>query len=230
MKSATRIQVHDSNELRAALAALAERLLPEVCVETGTHTGLGSTQYLIELAARYFIEKIYTIEVSKTLHETARGNLAQFPAVECLWGLSVDREAARTFIQSDPLLLERGPEPDLYIDFLPDPVGGYLRELDGAVGGDGDSETTPRDGILSEIVPSFSSRRPLFCLDSAGGLGLLEFEIVRSLMGEATYGIWLDDVNHVKHYRSMLLVQKDPRAEVLGSNMEEGWLVALCNG
>lgn len=227
MKPAIRIQVPDTSAFRAALEVLAARLHPQVCVETGTHLGLGSTQFLLGLASRYPIEKIYTVEVSRTLHDRARANLADHPVVECLWGLTVEKGAAKEFIAADPLLRERGAEPDIYIDFLPDPVAGYLRELDGAVGGD--DETAPQDGLLATLLEQVRGRRPLICLDSAGGLGLLEFEMVQSLMGDSVFGLWLDDINHVKHYRSMRRVQEDPRAEVLGTNWEEGWLVALYN-
>jgi hypothetical protein len=95
---------------------------------------MGSTQILISLAQDRNIKRIYTIEVSRTLHQQASANLAQsIPTVECIWGLSVGKEEAAAFIRNDPLLQERGPEPDIFVDFLPDPVNGYLNELHGAV-------------------------------------------------------------------------------------------------
>ena len=130
--------------------------------------------------------------------------------------LSVDKHEAAQSIHADPLLRERGPEPDIYIDFLPDPVAGYLLELEGALGGD--------EGLAPP------GRRPLFCLDSAGGVGLLEYQTVRRLMGQKPFIVWIDDVNHVKHYRSLLDLQSDPAASHLSLNWDEGWGVALING
>lgn len=227
MNAATRIQIHESAPLRAVLEELADLLRPGVCIETGTHIGLGSTQHLIYLAKSRPIRGIYTLEISRTLHEMAKQNLHDVPLVHCLWGLSVSKEAARAFIETDPLLRERGPEPDIYIDFLPDPVAGYLQELDGAVGGD--VEAPAPDDLLRALILQHRESRPLFCLDSAGGLGLMEFQLVRNLMGSAPYGLWLDDINHVKHYRSMLEIRDDPRFSVVGWNWNEGWLVAQCN-
>lgn len=202
---------------------------PQICVETGTHKGLGSTQLLLGLAARTpSIRRIYTMEVSRSLFIQSQSNLGHSVLVTSLFGLSVPRKAAREFIQNDPLLRERGQEPDIYIDFLPDPVAGYLQELDGAVGGD--SDAAPPEDLLGRLLPEVEAARPLFCLDSAGGLGLLEYRTVRKAMGNRPFGLWLDDINHVKHYRSSQDAANDPVVEVLGRNWEEGWMLALVNG
>jgi hypothetical protein len=71
----------------------------------------------------------------------------------------VDKAESIEFIQSDPLLLERGQDPDIYIDFLPDPVSGYLRELEGALGGD-PSLSPPGQGCSIRWSPSFAHRGP----------------------------------------------------------------------
>src|SRR5262245_23985715 len=120
MKPTVRIQVHESALLRQKLVEFGRILRPGVCIECGTHRGTGSTRILLEVAATCSIPRIYTMEISKNLYEESRRNLAIFPQVECLWGLSVDSREAAEFIQNDPLLLERGPDPDIYIDFLPD--------------------------------------------------------------------------------------------------------------
>lgn len=227
MKPAVRIQVHDSQPLRHRLIALATILRPQVCIECGTHRGTGSTRILLEVAAACAIPRIYTMEISRNLFEESRRNLALHPQVECLWGLSVRKDAAIAAITGDPLLLERGPDPDIYIDFLPDPVQGYLNELEGALGGD-DGAKAP-DGLLDTLLPTFVDRRPLLCLDSAGGTGWLEYQTVRRIMGSRPFLVWVDDINHVKHYRSLLDLQADPAVSGLELHWEEGWAVALVN-
>ena len=94
----------------------------------------------------------------------------------------------------------------------------------------GDAGEAPPDRLLQSLVPSFADRRPLFCLDSAGGVGLLEYQTVRRLMGARPFIVWIDDVNHVKHYRSLLHPQSDPAASHLNLNWDEGWGAALVNG
>jgi hypothetical protein len=136
----------------------------------------------------------------------------------------VRKEEAVEFVRSDWLLQQRGPEPDIYIDFLPDPVGGYLAEL----GGDSASEEPP-EGLFYALIPSFADRRPLICLDSAGGTGWLEYQTVRRLMGQRCFAIWLDDINHVKHYRSLLDLQQDEAVSHLSLHWDDGWCVALVN-
>ncbi len=227
MKPAVRIQVYESTQLRERLVELGHILRPGVCIECGTHVGKGSTRILVEVAAACGIPRIYTMEISRALYEQSRQNLSIFPQVECLWGLSVKKDEAAEFLRTDPLLLERGPEPDIYIDFLPDPVAGYLGELEGALGGD--SGLRPPDGLLHALVPSFADRRPLFCLDSAGGVGWLEYQTVRELMGDRPFAVWLDDINHVKHYRSLIHLQNDPAATEVSLHWEEGWGVGLVN-
>jgi hypothetical protein len=49
-------------------------------------------------------------------------------------------------------------------------------------------------------------------------------------MGQKPFIVWIDDVNHVKHYRSLLDLQSDPAASRLSLNWDEGWGVALING
>ena len=40
------------------------------------------------------------------------------------------------------------------------------------------------------------------------------------------YLLLLDDINHIKHFRSYRHVKADPRFEVLGVDEREGWLLA----
>lgn len=227
MKPAERIQVPDSEPLRDALAAICDALRPEVAVECGTYLGLGSTRLLVELASDFGMERIYTLENSRSRWLQARENLAAFPQVECHWGLSVDRAEAAQFITDDALLRETGPEPDIFIDHLPDPVAGYLRELERAP--DETITEMPPDRLLEALAPLFTGRRPLFCLDSAGGVGLLEYRTVRKLMGNRPHAIWADDVNHVKHYRTLLELRTDPAVSQLRVFWDDGWCVALLN-
>lgn len=124
--------------------------------------------------------------------------------MQVVWGLSVTRREATSFIESDPLLRDLDPELDIFVDFLPDPRGGYLNEIRCAIGG-GDAQKAP-EGVLVPLLIKHRADQPLIILDLAGGMGWLEFQIVRETMGDQPYLLFLDDINHIKHYRSKLVI------------------------
>jgi hypothetical protein len=45
-------------------------------------------------------------------------------------------------------------------------------------------------------------------------------------MGDQPFLLFLDDINHVKHYRSKLAIERSADFVVYGSDFEEGWMVA----
>jgi hypothetical protein len=55
----------------------------------------------------------------------------------------------------------------------------------------------------------------LIFLDSSGGVGLLEFQRVRELPKEILNEklIMLDDINHIKHYRSLQWMKENCKVE-----------------
>jgi hypothetical protein len=138
--------------------------------------------------------------------------------------LSVTRREAIAFIESDPLLRDLDPELDIFVDFLPDPRSGYLNEIRCGIGG-GDAQEAP-EGVLVSLLIKHRADQPLITLDSAGGMGWLEFQIVRETMGDRPYLLFLDDINHIKHYRSKLTIETSEDFVVYGSDYEEGWMVA----
>src|SRR5207249_2262859 len=76
--------------------------------------------------------------------------------------------------------------------------------------------------------PSLSVRdaNPLVLLDSAGGTGWMEFTTLRQTMGDRAYVLLLDDVHHVKHYRSLEHVRRDPSFHIIGLDERHGWMLA----
>ena len=228
MKPAVRLEMPNTDRVIAVLAEGIRRFAPQVVVESGTFLGTGSTRIIIRAFAGKLPPKFYSIEVSDQLRRRAMENLSDTPVVECLWGLSIGKEHAREFLLNDPLLKELDPNLDIYVDFLPDPVGGYLKELDGSMGGEIQGACPER--LLEQLLEKHRQDRPLICLDSAGGIGWLEFQEVLRLQAEYPFLLFLDDINHVKHYRSKVYVETTPGFEVIGSDLEEGWVVALFSG
>ena len=77
------------------------------------------------------------------------------------------------------------------------------------------------------LLENHRADRPLICLDSAGGLGWLEFQEMLRFQQGHPFLLFLDDINHVKHYRSKLYVEGSGDFHVIDSDQEDGWMVAL---
>jgi hypothetical protein len=194
-----------------------KRFKPSVIVETGTHLGTGSTKMLAELRPK----KLYTIECSYVNYSQAKENLKQFPFVECIHGLSVDSAEATKFMEMNPQIFE----DDVFIDDA-NPIEFYTNELMGMLNG-GERIEGMKENLLSELLPKVADENPLILLDSAGGIGLFEFFMVREAMGSKPYVLVLDDTHHVKHYRSKLLIEQDPMFKVVYNDDVHGRLIAI---
>lgn len=177
-----------------------------IIFETGTHKGTGSTQFLASLSP----EKLITMEVNYSNFVQAISNLSQYPFVTCLWGLSVPRDQAQVFIKGNPDLFNL----DLTQD-SDNPVEFYMQEI-GQAG---------IDDLLGQYLPLYKDQNPLILLDSAGGMGYMEFLYVLEIMGSSRFTLILDDTNHVKHYRSRAYILQDPTFEVLYDNLEGGGIM-----
>jgi hypothetical protein len=155
-------------------------------IESGTYTGLGSSQML----ARTRPVKMVTIESDFNCFRQAVNNLEKFPFITPYWGLSVDRNEAIDFIvnNQDYYL------PEVFVDDT-DPISFYLNEV---------SVPCFKENLLEHFLTEFADKNPLILLDSAGGIGFLEYSIVRKVMGSKPHSLILDDTHHVKHYRSRL--------------------------
>ena len=192
---------------------------PLFIIETGTYLGTGSTKMLASLKPK----KLYTIECSYKNYSQAKENLKDFPFVECLHGLSVDSQEAIKFMERNPQIFE----DDVFIDDA-NPMEFYTNELMGMLNG-GERVEGMRENILSELLPKVADDNPLVLLDSAGGIGLFEFFMVREIMGDKPYILVLDDTHHVKHHRSKIIIQKDPSFQIVYNDDIHGRLIAVCN-
>lgn len=196
-----------------------KKFKPSVIVETGTHLGTGSTRMLAELKPK----RLYTMECSYINYMQAKENLKQFPFVECLHGLSVGSEESKMFMEANPEMFQ----DDVFVDDA-NPISFYTNEIMGMLNG-GERKEGMKENILMELLPTIADENPLILLDSAGGIGLLEFTKVREIMGERPYILVLDDTHHVKHYRSKLRIQQDPMFKVVYNDDVHGRLIAIHN-
>jgi|GEM_PF-1294819 len=209
-------QFPDNSDLMTVLAAVLKgttgKLRPKVIVETGTHHGLGSTQFLIKSIEKFKWEnpradnvEIITIEIDEQNFLIAQSNLKDHSFIKVIHGCSVDADKAREFIENDKMILEHEKYPDIFIDSLDDPVGFYLHEIQGKRFNYGKGG---RDNILMKLIHQVYDKRPIFLLDSAGGIGYLEFQTVTDGMKNHEFHVILDDITHVKHYRSAAYIRQ----------------------
>lgn len=229
MKPTVRLEVPRSPHLNTALRRALAELPPGAIIETGTYKGTGSTRAILDALAEVPSCRpaaFHTIEISSSLIAEARRNLADHPWIDFVHGLTVRRQDAVDFINNDPLIHELDPALDIFVDFLPNPAAGYLAELEGAVGGGAQAETTAPEDVLRPLLARHRRSQPLICLDSAGGLGWLEFQLVLKEMGTQPFLLFLDDINHVKHYRSGRRVMAAMDFSLIDCDPEEGWMVA----
>lgn len=153
-----------------------------VMIESGTYKGTGST---LMLAAKK-PEILITIEANEVFYKEAVENLKPYSFIKPIFGLSVWLSEALQFIRSFDF------EGDFFID-SEDPVAFYSKEIN--------KPGIPQNLLRTQLY-QYKNDNPVILLDSAGGIGFLEYSVVRSIMGNKPHSLVLDDTHHVKHYRS----------------------------
>lgn len=175
-------------------------------LETGTYDGRGSTRnFALALSATGKPWQLHTVEINPKYAAQARNNLKDFSSIIFHEGLSLARADMPEPNQTKQWIDTCADEfPGLYVDYLPsDPVDGYHKET---------FNDAARDGILSHLLRSETF--DLILLDSAGHLGYREFEL---FCKECRFPciVALDDVDHIKHAKSVADAMKDPRFTLL---------------
>ncbi|MFI5228806.1 MAG: hypothetical protein ACHQWU_07040 [Gemmatimonadales bacterium] len=229
----------DDDGLGPVLAALLRSNRVTHVIETGTYLGTGSTRMLASaFPTGEPPESFVTIEANWSSWRAALANLAGFPFVKALWGRTVTRAAALAFVRSDEALKHHERWPDVFIDDTRHPIKSYTRELRGRLGGRprgtraiaqfiGDRmRRYSGENLLSEQLQAAREKGPLILLDSAGGIGWLEFQTVLRDMSAVPFTIVLDDTHHVKHFRSLAHIRGDSSFTVVAESPNHGWIVA----
>jgi hypothetical protein len=228
-----------SKQLRCLLEETLQKERTSHVLETGTYRGEGSTTFVSECFPKDCPPKLFlTIEANWISWWAAKNNLRRFPFVTPLWGRTVGVKRALRFIANDDMLRNHTQYPDIYIDEISDPIRFYSDEISGGFGGEAGSVKQKLfwardrifhyagDNLLEYHLGRIRTEKPLIALDSAGGIGFLEFSIVERAMREYSYLILLDDINHIKHFRSYAHVKQDPSFKIIGVDEQDGWLFA----
>lgn len=215
-------------------------------VECGTFKGTGSTRTIANIIKnkQYNIEKFYTIEVDYDFYKQAVKNLRKFKFVYPIWGISVDKELAIDFVINDDAIKNHEKYPDVYIDILENPAEFYLNELNGKLSEmnrkksffeklfarKNKNNEIFKNNILEEILPQIKNEDSLILLDSAGGIGFLEFKTVLEELKDSNFILILDDIHHLKHFRSIEYVQNSEKFNLIQKSELDGWAIAYYQG
>ena len=210
-------------------------------IESGTFKGTGSTTTIAESVVRnkVDIECFYTIEVDYRFYTIAKKNLKKYKFIHPIWGLSVDQNKAISFIENDDAIKNHSNYPDVYIDTLNNPVEFYLNEINGQLSktekkkpfflslfADSKKHTEFAKNVFATLLPKVQTQTSLILLDSAGGIGFLEFKTVLEYLADAEFIIILDDIHHLKHFRSLQFIRESGNFKILNESLADGWVVA----
>lgn len=214
--------------------------------ESGTYLGTGSTSTL----AKLFIdnEKIpadfITVEANLEYYKLAKKNLAKYDFIKPVFGLSVDYLEAVKFLVNDNIFNELESYPDVFIDHLETPQHFYLQEILIGLFQDKTEQQIKKTGtgifakkqntiynfrnnVASDFCTNRKDHTSLILLDSAAGIGFFEFLELKKQMGNNDYYIILDDIDHLKHFRSKEFIKKNPQDyKLIELDKEAGWLIA----
>lgn len=163
---------------------IAEKEITSV-LESGTYLGTGSTMAIIDGLTRHGKEfEFHSIEVNPGHYCQAEKNVPKLRGVNLHLGVSVPKSKLPTEVK-----FGRMPE-DIIVDHKPEHREAlYLKEVDYDV----------EEDLIGTLLKKFTPE--LVFLDSAGHMGWVEYQhLLSKYKGE--YYLVLDDVEHVKHYKS----------------------------
>lgn len=194
---------------------------PKRVIETGTYQGTGTTAVIASSLRDAGLRgsQFFSIEVNPKHAARARQNLSlRGLEVEILNGLSVPRQLLPSLEQIEANLVQSVLADGLVVDHEePDRARLYFSETD--------YPDLP-DDLLGHVLRQFDDRPDFVLLDSGGHMGFVEFRYLIDSV-RAPCVIALDDIGHVKHFRSYGTIERDDRFEVLTVSEEKfGFCIA----
>ena len=233
-------------DLINSLNDLAKNNTIKYIIETGTHRGLGSTTMLANaFKGSSSLIRLNTIEIDYTNFSMAKKNLSHFSFINCCYGCSLDLNEAIAYVKKDEAILNHEKYPEIFIDNVKDPINFYVNELEGKLNESSDSiikkfvkkllrpsknsKIRPQYNLLPKLIKDFYNEEMLIVLDSAGGVGHMEFQITDELMKNKAYYILLDDTHHLKHFRGYDIIKNRGDFSIINASEKNGWVLAYHN-
>lgn len=232
------ISMSNDEIFKATIDSIFKNNKIDFIVESGTFKGTGSTTTLANAVIKNNapVKAFYTIEVHRKFYKAAVKNLKQFKFIKPVWGLSINKQKAIDFIKKDDAINHHEKYPDVYIDTLENPVQFYISEVDGRLSTHKQSllhkifspgnSSRFTENVFEKILPQVAASTSLILLDSAGGIGYLEFLSAIEYLKNSNYFIILDDIHHLKHFRSLQYLQSASEFELIAMSKNEGWAIA----
>ena len=213
--------VSTESEFACGVRNVFARIRPRKIIETGTYNGTGSTTIIATALRDMGIgdAQFISIEVNPKNIQLAAINLAKAGlVVELINGLSVPRALLPTIQQIELEFVHDVLADDLIVDH-------EERDRSRLYFGETDFNGVPED-VLGDVLRRFDYQPDFVLLDSGGHMGFIEFNyVIQRLRGPCH--IALDDIHHVKHYRSFQHLKQDRRFELIAASEEKfGFCIA----
>jgi predicted O-methyltransferase YrrM len=216
-------QIQESSEFENGLRSLIMSTRPASIIETGTYLAQGTTRIIASSLrdAGLTGTAFYSIECNPKHYHQAQANLRQCGLqdhVRLLLGLSLPRVLLPTPDRIHEETVRNQWGGDIFVDHQEhERVALYHRETD--------FPYLPED-LLGACLESVDYRPDIVLLDSGGHMGHVEFKYLVERLQGACY-IVLDDIFHIKHHRSFMQIQSDPRFTILAASREKfGFCIA----
>lgn len=177
-------------------------------IETGTYLGLGTTTAILNGIDQHSERPVsfVSIEVNPYNFEQAKRNL-KGRNVTILNGLSIPKE----LLPKKREIAFDGFDDDVAVDHFPhNRAELYFKET----GYEVPDKQLDKALLFTSFYPS------LVVLDSSGHVGLIEFEYFMS-KAKGNFYLALDDTNHVKHAKTVQLIETDNRFTLTFSTEEK---------
>lgn len=163
-------------------------------IETGTYLGQGTTKaVMVGLSKLFHPFTFYSIEVNPTHHKQAVRNLGAYKGLHLLLGLSVaktDVPTSSTFEVPEYVVVDHHDSNRHLL---------YSLEVGYPV----------PDNMLDFALFQMNYKPDLVILDSAGHMGLIEFQYLMK-RAKGSFYLALDDTDHVKHFETMIFIKENP--------------------
>lgn len=210
-------QVSSMSEFACRIGELFDQFTPRRIIETGTFLGEGTTKIIASLLKLKQARdtQFFSIECSAQNLATARKNLAReglTAFVDLIHGISVPRRLLPSSELIREKYVETIEEAEIFVDH--EEIVRVQRYF---------QETNFRgipDDRLGFVLDLFENSPDFVLLDSGGHMGNIEFNYLINRLSAPCY-IALDDINHVKHRRSFLQIQRDPRFSLKVASKEK---------
>jgi hypothetical protein len=209
------------NKFAESLVRLFATNRPKRLIETGTYRGTGSTTVIAEALASAGLHDatFYSIEVNANNVARAKQHLASRGYnVQVQHGLSVPRRLLPSREQIEAMYVRTVEADAVFVDHQPEKRAElYFGETD---------FPGVEEDMLGSCLKAVEYSPDFLLLDSGGHMGNIEFNYVLPLLKSPCI-IALDDINHVKHYRSMQQILADDRFALIERSDEKfGWCMA----